>query len=118
MPFDQAHAAELQQALGHLPIVGLLQTQAAAGREDDGAHYLPLGAQSGVINWNLTRRRRRRARKGAGTTGPAPRAEARARASPATAPAPHRAAIRPAARAADIRPPARRVRPEWRRPRR
>jgi hypothetical protein len=38
MPFKQAHAAELQQTLGHLPIVALLQAQAAAGCENDGAH--------------------------------------------------------------------------------
>jgi hypothetical protein len=38
MPFEQAHAAELQQALGHLPIVALLQAQTAAGCENDGAH--------------------------------------------------------------------------------
>jgi hypothetical protein len=38
MPFNQAHAAELQQTLGQLPIVSLLQTQTEAGCEDDGAH--------------------------------------------------------------------------------
>jgi hypothetical protein len=38
MPFEQAHAAELQQTLGQLPVVGLLQAQAAARREDDGTH--------------------------------------------------------------------------------
>jgi hypothetical protein len=42
MAFEQAHAAELQQALGHLAVVGLLQTQAAAGGEDDGAHSVPF----------------------------------------------------------------------------
>jgi hypothetical protein len=38
MPFEQGHAAELQQAFRQLPVVGVLQAQTASGRENDGAH--------------------------------------------------------------------------------
>ena len=40
MPLEQGHAAETQQALGHLLVLRLLQTQTAAGCENDGAHSI------------------------------------------------------------------------------
>src|SRR5580693_4851579 len=46
MPLEQALAAELQQALRLLLIFRLLQTQAAAGGEKDGAHRVPVMLQN------------------------------------------------------------------------
>jgi len=47
MPFEQARATELQQALGQLLLFGLLQTQTATRCENDGAHE----GLSGIEHW-------------------------------------------------------------------
>ena len=55
MPFEQALATELQQALRQLLVFGLLQTQTAPRCENDGTHesFYPLAAAQ-------AKRRRRR----------------------------------------------------------